>query len=56
VDVVEKYEAGLYQFLESKYPQILSEIAEKKVISDELEQQMNKALTEYGEEFRDTIK
>jgi len=56
VDVVEKYEAGLYQFLESKYPQILSEIAEKKVISDELEQAMNKALTEYGEEFRDTIK
>jgi len=56
VDVVEKYEAGLYQFLESKYPQILSEIAEKKVISDELEQTMNKALTEYGEEFRDTIK
>ncbi|OEU47058.1 MAG: F0F1 ATP synthase subunit alpha [Desulfobacterales bacterium S3730MH5] len=56
LDVLGKYEAGLYPFIESKYPQIFSEIAEKKVISDEMEKTMAKALTEYGEEFQDTIK
>ena len=56
VNVLAKYEAGLYQFIESRYPQIFSGIAEEKKITDELEQLMNKALTEYGDEFKDTIK
>jgi F-type H+-transporting ATPase subunit alpha len=56
VDVLSKYEAGLYPFMESKYPQVLSEIADKKVISDDLDKTMAKALSEYDEEFKDTIK
>jgi F-type H+-transporting ATPase subunit alpha len=56
VDVLGKYEAGLYPFIESKYPQIFSEIAEKKVISDDMDKTMAKALSEYDEEFKDTIK
>jgi F-type H+-transporting ATPase subunit alpha len=56
VDVLGKYEAGLYSFIESKHPQIFSELAEKKVISDELDKTMAKALSEYDEEFKDTIK
>jgi F-type H+-transporting ATPase subunit alpha len=56
VDVLGKYEAGLYPFIESKYPQIFSELAEKKEISDDLDKTMAKALAEYDEEFKDTIK
>jgi F-type H+-transporting ATPase subunit alpha len=56
VDVLGKYEAGLYPFMESKYPQVFSELAEKKVISDALEKAMKDALTAYDEEFKDTIK
>ncbi len=54
--VLAKYEAGLYQFIESRYPQIFSGIAEEKKISDDMEQLLNKALAEYGDEFKDTIK
>ncbi len=56
VDVLGKYEAGLYPFMESKYPQVWSELAEKKTISDALEKAMKDALTAYDEEFKDTIK
>jgi F-type H+-transporting ATPase subunit alpha len=56
IDVMGKYEAGLYPFIESKYPQIFTEIAEKKVIGDDLDKTMAKALAEYDEEFKDTIK
>ena len=55
VDVLGKYEAGLYPFMEAKYPQILSTIAEQKVISEELDKQMAEALKAYDEEFKDTI-
>jgi F-type H+-transporting ATPase subunit alpha len=56
LDVLGKYEAGLYPFMESKYPQVFSELGEKKVISDALEKTMKDALTAYDEEFKDTIK
>jgi F-type H+-transporting ATPase subunit alpha len=56
VNVLAKYEAGLFQFIEERYPQIFKEMAEKKVISDELDKLMKKAYAEYGEEFKDTIK
>jgi len=56
VDVLAKYEAGLYPFIEDRYAQIFTEIAEKKEISDELDTQMTEALKAYAEEFEDTIK
>ncbi len=56
LNVLAKYEAGLYPFIESRFPQIFSGIAEEKKISDDMEQLMNKALAEYGDEFKDTIK
>ncbi len=56
VEVLGKYEAGLYPFMESKYPKVFSELAEKKVISDELDKVMAGALSAYDEEFKDTIK
>jgi len=56
LNVLAKYEAGLYRFIESRYPQIFSGIAKEKKISDEMDQLLKKALTEYGDEFKDTIK
>ncbi len=55
-DVVTKYEAGLYTFVENRYPELLKGIAEEKKITDDLEKIMIKALTEYAVEFKDTIK
>ncbi len=54
--VLAKYEAGLYQFIESRYPEIFQGISEKRMVDDELDSKMQKAFAEYGEEFKDTIK
>jgi F-type H+-transporting ATPase subunit alpha len=56
VDVLEKYEAGLYTFVEDRYPHIFSELKDKEEISDDLDKKMAEAMNAYGEEFRDTIK
>jgi F-type H+/Na+-transporting ATPase subunit alpha len=56
VNVLEKYEAGLYSFIEDRYAQIFTEIAEKQEISEELDKVMTEALNAYDEEFKDTIK
>jgi F-type H+/Na+-transporting ATPase subunit alpha len=55
VDVLTKYEAGVYKFVENRYPQIYSGIAEEKKITDELDALLQKALKEYNDEFKDTI-
>ncbi len=46
----------LYPFVEDRYPQIFTEIAEKQEISDDLDKVMTEALNAYDEEFKDTIK
>ncbi len=56
IDVLEKYEAGLYAFVEDRYPQIFSELKEKEEISDDLDKVMAEAMKAYGDEFIDTIK
>jgi F-type H+-transporting ATPase subunit alpha len=56
VDVLAKYEAGLYTFIEDRYPSIFTDLAEKQEISEDLENQMKQALEAYDEEFKDTIK
>ena len=55
VETLGKYEAGLYPFIESKYPKVFSELAEKQEIDDGLDKMMTDALTAYDEEFKDTI-
>jgi F-type H+-transporting ATPase subunit alpha len=54
-DVVAKYEAGLYPFIEERFPKVFEDLKEKEAIDDDLEKLMNEALTAYGEEFKDTI-
>jgi F-type H+-transporting ATPase subunit alpha len=54
-DVVAKYEAGLFAFIEERHPQVFAQLKEKQAIDDELDKLMTDALTAYGEEFKDTI-
>ena len=56
VDALAKYEAGLHTFIEERYPEVFKGLAEKKEITEDLGKEMTKALTEYGAEFKDTIK
>jgi F-type H+-transporting ATPase subunit alpha len=56
IDVLAKYEAGLYSFIEDRYPAIFTELAEKKEITEDLDKQMSEAMKAYDEEFKDTIK
>jgi F-type H+-transporting ATPase subunit alpha len=56
VDVLAKYEAGLYKFIEDRFPKVFEGLKEKQAITDDLDKLMGEALTAYGEEFKDTIK
>jgi F-type H+/Na+-transporting ATPase subunit alpha len=56
ITVVAKYEAGLYPFIEERYPGVFASLKEKKVFNEEIEKQMQEALKAYDEEFADTIK
>jgi len=47
VDEIKRFEGEYIDFIASKYPNILTEIREKKVISDELREQMKKAVDEF---------
>jgi len=51
VERIEEYETQMLAFIERKYPQILSEIKEEKVIGDSLDEKMKKALQEFAEVF-----
>jgi len=55
-DMVEKYEAGLYNFIDERYSQIFTDIAEKQEITDDIDKLLQEALAAYNEEFKDTIK
>jgi F-type H+-transporting ATPase subunit alpha len=56
VDSLGRYEEGLYSFIQDRHPQVFSTLIEKEAIDDALEEQMKKALTEYGKEFEETLK
>ncbi len=55
-DTVAKYEAGLYPFVEERFPEIFTKLEAAQDITDEVEGLLKKALEAYGEEFKDTIK
>jgi len=52
VDVIRRFEEEYLAFLETKYPEILKEIADKKHISDELRQRMSTAVEEFRTIFK----
>ncbi len=56
IDVVAKYEAGLYPFIEDRFPTVFTELADKQEITDDIGKLLDEALLAYAEEFKDTIK
>jgi F-type H+-transporting ATPase subunit alpha len=51
IEDVRRYEEDLYRFLESSHPGVLTGIAEKKILDDELKASVEKALNEFGQRF-----
>ena len=51
VEHVRRYEEDLYRFLERRHPEILSQIAEKKILDDQLRAALEAALEEFGRQF-----
>ena len=49
---IQRYCAELKTFVESKYPRLIPDIREKGEITDELKQQIDKALAEFREVFQ----
>jgi F-type H+-transporting ATPase subunit alpha len=52
VEKVGEYEQQLLEFIEQKHAYIFDELTEKDEISDELDEKMRKALTEFDEIFQ----
>ena len=51
VEDVREYETQLFQFLDTRKPHVLSQLAEKKQIDDQLKAELNGALKEFGDTF-----
>ncbi len=51
INQVKAYEKEMLEFMDSRYPEQIREIAEKKTISDSLDEKFKAALTEFGKEF-----
>jgi F-type H+-transporting ATPase subunit alpha len=51
VEDVRRYEEELYRFLESRRAQVLTNIATKKILDDDLRAQLDAALNEFGQQF-----
>jgi F-type H+-transporting ATPase subunit alpha len=56
IDVIAKYEAGLYPFIEDRFPNVFTELADKQEFTDDIKKLVEEALNAYAEEFKDTIK
>jgi F-type H+-transporting ATPase subunit alpha len=56
VQLCRKYEEELYKFLESKYPDILKNIKEKKDLMPEIEEKLKKALDDFDSYFSSLVK
>lgn len=55
VESIRRFEKEYLQFMRNKYPEILAEIKEKKVLSDELMERLNRVIQEFKGEFRASI-
>jgi F-type H+-transporting ATPase subunit alpha len=51
VDRLRQYEEDLYRFLENSHPTLLSSIAEKKILDDDIKKALGDALTQFGKQF-----
>ncbi len=51
VERVQEFESGLLDFIDTKYPEIYAAIRDTKVISDETDELIRKAITEFKAQF-----
>jgi F-type H+-transporting ATPase subunit alpha len=51
VEQVRQYEDELYRFFETRYPGVLTSIASKKALDDEIKHSLAEALKEFGRQF-----
>jgi F-type H+-transporting ATPase subunit alpha len=51
IEDVRRYEEDLYRFLESRHPAVLTGIAEKKILDDDLKASLEQSLNEFGQQF-----
>ena len=51
VDRILDFESGLFEFISTKYPEIFEKIKTEKKITDEIEESLVKAITEFKETF-----
>jgi len=52
VDKIRKFETSFYAFMDEKYPHIGQSIASEKIICEETDQALNKAISEFVEAFK----
>ena len=50
-DRILEFESGLFEYISTKYPDIFEKIRKEKKLSDELEDALKKAITEFKETF-----
>src|SRR5687767_11123708 len=51
IEDVRGYEEDLYRFLETRHPGVLTGIAEKKILDDDLKAALERAVNEFGQQF-----
>jgi F-type H+-transporting ATPase subunit alpha len=51
VEHVRDYEVELYKFLDTRRAQLLSQISEKRELSDQIKGDLNQTLKEFGDQF-----
>ena len=51
IEDVQRYEEELYRFVETRYPNVFTGIAEKKILDDEVKAAVEGALTEFNKQF-----
>nr|HPM43465.1 F0F1 ATP synthase subunit alpha [Candidatus Omnitrophota bacterium] len=52
VSSVRKFELGFYKYMDERHNEIVREIEDKKVLSDELKRRLDEALNSFKEEFK----
>ena len=55
VEDVRRYEEDLYRFVETRYPQVFTGIAEKKILDDEVKGALEQALKDFTAQFAGTV-
>jgi F-type H+-transporting ATPase subunit alpha len=51
IEDVQRYEEELYRFLEARHPGVLTGIAEKKILDDDVKNAVESALKDFGQQF-----